>query len=154
MTNAEARFNNSLRPRKPEGSLGRTAQDGHLDSHTAPDIFIHIYMIACHLQPVSLIINECAPFLILKAFVCLCFVVVIFENPAVFPSVALCLVGQTWWPFTLLAFRAEYYSWCSDWLKLVRRLTARTPCCLSALVSYNRSSGTETYSPPPPPPPT
>ena len=33
MTNAEALFNNSLRPRKPEGSLGRTAQDGHLDSH-------------------------------------------------------------------------------------------------------------------------
>ena len=27
MTNAEARFNKSLRPRKPEGSLGRTAQD-------------------------------------------------------------------------------------------------------------------------------
>ena len=25
-----------LCPRKPEGSLGRTAQDGHLDSHTAP----------------------------------------------------------------------------------------------------------------------
>ena len=25
MTNAEARFNNSLRPRKPEGSLGRTS---------------------------------------------------------------------------------------------------------------------------------
>ena len=22
---------------KPEGSLGRTAQDGHLDSHTAPE---------------------------------------------------------------------------------------------------------------------
>ena len=37
MTNAEARFNKSLRPRKPEGLLGRTAQDGHLDSHTAPD---------------------------------------------------------------------------------------------------------------------
>ena len=34
MANAEAGFNNSLRPRKPEGSLGRTAQDGHLDSHT------------------------------------------------------------------------------------------------------------------------
>ena len=32
MTNAEARFNNSLRPRKPE------AQDGHLDSHTAPEL--------------------------------------------------------------------------------------------------------------------
>ena len=38
MTKAEARFNNSLRPRKPEGSLGRTAQDGHLDSHTAPEL--------------------------------------------------------------------------------------------------------------------
>ena len=34
MTNAEAWFSNSLRPRKPEGSLGRTAQDVHLDSHT------------------------------------------------------------------------------------------------------------------------
>ena len=40
MTNAEARFNNSLRPRKPEGSLGWTAQDGHLDSHTAPELCI------------------------------------------------------------------------------------------------------------------
>ena len=38
MTNAEARFNKSLRPRKPEGSLGRTAQDVHLDSHTAPEV--------------------------------------------------------------------------------------------------------------------
>ena len=38
VTSAEARFNNSLRPRKPEGSLGRTAQDGHLDSHTAPEL--------------------------------------------------------------------------------------------------------------------
>ena len=38
MTNAEARFNKSLRPRKPEGSLGRPAQDGHLDSHTAPGL--------------------------------------------------------------------------------------------------------------------
>ena len=28
-----------LRPRKPEGSLGRTAQDGHLDSHTAPELW-------------------------------------------------------------------------------------------------------------------
>ena len=35
-TNAEAWFDIALRPRKPEGSLGRTAQDGHLDSHTAP----------------------------------------------------------------------------------------------------------------------
>ena len=38
LTNAEARFSKSLRPRKPEGSLGRTAQDGHLDSHTAPEL--------------------------------------------------------------------------------------------------------------------
>ena len=37
MTNAEARFKKSLRPRKPEDSLGRTAQDVHLDSHTAPN---------------------------------------------------------------------------------------------------------------------
>ena len=37
-TNAEAWFNKSLRPRKPEGSLGRTAQDVHLDSHTAPEL--------------------------------------------------------------------------------------------------------------------
>ena len=43
MTNAEARFNNSLRPRKPEGSLGRTAQDVRLDSHTASEL--------CALQP-------------------------------------------------------------------------------------------------------
>ena len=38
MTSAEAWFNIGLRPRKPEGSLGRTAQDGHLDSHTAPEL--------------------------------------------------------------------------------------------------------------------
>ena len=40
MTNAKARFNNSLRPRNPEGSLGRTAQDVHLDSHTAPELWV------------------------------------------------------------------------------------------------------------------
>ena len=39
MANAEAWFNIALRPRKPEGSLGRTAQDGHLDSHTAPELY-------------------------------------------------------------------------------------------------------------------
>ena len=38
MTNAEAWFGIDLRPRKPEGSLGRTAQDGHIDSHTAPEL--------------------------------------------------------------------------------------------------------------------
>ena len=53
MTNAEAWFNIDLRPRKPEGSLGRTAQDGHLDSYTAPELYVrtelsrigHMYMI-------------------------------------------------------------------------------------------------------------
>ena len=30
-----------LRPRKPEGSLGREAQDGHLDSHTAPELLVY-----------------------------------------------------------------------------------------------------------------
>ena len=39
MTNAEAWFNIALRPRRPEGSLGRTAQHGHLDSHTAPELW-------------------------------------------------------------------------------------------------------------------
>ena len=43
MTNAEARFNKSLRPRKPEGSLGRTAQDVHLHSHTAPELCLVEY---------------------------------------------------------------------------------------------------------------
>ena len=43
VTNAEARFNKSLRPRKPEGSLGRTAQDGHLDSHTAPELLLEAH---------------------------------------------------------------------------------------------------------------
>ena len=38
MTNAEAWFSIALRPRKPEGLLGRTAQDGHLDSLTAPEL--------------------------------------------------------------------------------------------------------------------
>ena len=42
-TNAEAWFNIALRPRRPEGSLGRTAQDGHLDSHTAPELCL-IYL--------------------------------------------------------------------------------------------------------------
>ena len=32
--------NKSLRPRIPEGSLGRTAQDVHLDSHTAPELWV------------------------------------------------------------------------------------------------------------------
>ena len=43
MSNAEAWFNIALRPRKPEGSLQRTAQDGHLDSHTAPEPTLGAY---------------------------------------------------------------------------------------------------------------
>ena len=54
MTNAEARFNKSLRPWKPEGSLGRTAQDVHLDSHTAPELWLFddelmLNVLRCHL---------------------------------------------------------------------------------------------------------
>ena len=44
-TSAEAWFSIALRPWKPEGSLGRTAQDGHLDSHTAPEQCIEWYYI-------------------------------------------------------------------------------------------------------------
>ena len=58
VTNAEAWFNIALRPRKPEGSLGRTAQDGHLDSHTAPQLWttydddddeLMLNVLRCHL---------------------------------------------------------------------------------------------------------
>ena len=40
MINAEAWFDIALRPQKPEGSLGRTAMDGHLDSHTVPELCV------------------------------------------------------------------------------------------------------------------
>ena len=40
---AEAWFNIALHPRKPEGSKGRTAQDGHLDPHTAPELWLTQY---------------------------------------------------------------------------------------------------------------
>ena len=36
-------FNIALRPRTPEGSLGRTAQDVHLDSHTAPELCSEVW---------------------------------------------------------------------------------------------------------------
>ena len=49
MTNAEARFSNSLRPRKPEGSLGWTAQDGHLDSHTGPELCMGHAICTCYI---------------------------------------------------------------------------------------------------------
>ena len=37
-TNAEAWFSIALSPQKPEGSLGQTAQDGHFNSLTAPEL--------------------------------------------------------------------------------------------------------------------
>ena len=43
VTNAEALVNIALRPRKPEGSLGRTAQDAcHFDFHTAPELWVKV----------------------------------------------------------------------------------------------------------------
>ena len=63
MTNAEAWFNKSLRPRKPEGSLGRTAQDGHLDSHTAPELCSVSHMIQPfipHVEPnTKMVVKKC-----------------------------------------------------------------------------------------------
>ena len=53
MTNAEARCNKSLRPQKPEGSWGRTAQDVHLDSHTAPELWVVQSKSACSWKPVK-----------------------------------------------------------------------------------------------------
>ena len=44
VTNAEAWFNKSLCPQKPEGSSGRTAQDVHLDSHTAPELWVNQWL--------------------------------------------------------------------------------------------------------------
>ena len=40
VTNACAWFSVALRPQKPQGSLGRGAQDGHLDFHTAPCVYL------------------------------------------------------------------------------------------------------------------
>ena len=52
MTSAKALFSIALRPRKPEGSLGRRAQDGHLDSHTAPELWtVYIYIVSLDVTP-------------------------------------------------------------------------------------------------------
>ena len=50
----EAWFNIAVGPRKPEGSLGRTAQDGHLDSHTAPELGYHPHCTGHYLYPLCL----------------------------------------------------------------------------------------------------
>ena len=44
MTNAEARFNKSTST-ETRRALGRTAQDVHLDSHTAPELWLHSLLI-------------------------------------------------------------------------------------------------------------
>ena len=53
-TNAEAWFNIALCPWKPEGSLGRTAQDSHLDSHTAPELCVRVKILLLLLYGVPL----------------------------------------------------------------------------------------------------
>ena len=43
-------FNFALRPRKPWGSFGRTAQDVHLDSHTALELWmLRSFSVALHI---------------------------------------------------------------------------------------------------------
>ena len=56
MANAEAWFNKSLRPRKPESSLGRTAQDGHLDSHTAPELRESVILLSLKLTVIPILL--------------------------------------------------------------------------------------------------
>ena len=78
MTNAEARFNKSLHPRKPEGSLGWTAQDVHLDSHTAPELCEKRFLIDDHLYSTILCSPEqthctCVWFCMRLALWCFCF---------------------------------------------------------------------------------
>ena len=58
-TNAEAWFSIVLHPRKPEGSLGRTAQDGHLDSHTAPELWFGTPCLWPHEQGRHIILQRC-----------------------------------------------------------------------------------------------
>ena len=69
MTNAEERFSKSLRPRKPEGSLGRTAQDVHLDSHTAPELWelstelslFILSLVLLRVHPAGVSVSRCGP---------------------------------------------------------------------------------------------
>ena len=83
MTSAEAWFSNSLRPWKPEGSLGRTAQDGHLDSHTAPELcindltvdFIYKAEEAQYSTMVSLVVVVVVVCVTMCVCVCVCFLV-------------------------------------------------------------------------------
>ena len=66
MTNAEARFNKSLCPHKPEGSLGRTAQDVHLDSHTAPELCSVSVTVGLKYEPGIPIVNSVKPFQVVR----------------------------------------------------------------------------------------
>ena len=54
MTNAEARFNKSLRPRKPDDSLGRTVQEAtmtltQLLNYADDDDELMLNVLRCHL---------------------------------------------------------------------------------------------------------
>ena len=52
VTSAEAWFSVALRPQKPQGSLGRKAQNGHLDFHTAPELcHLGIMLFLCETFP-------------------------------------------------------------------------------------------------------
>ena len=83
MTNAEARFNKSLRPQKPEGLLGQTTQDGHLDSHTAPELW------PCPLQSTTFIYQTPCVQLCTTYMQNQCLVLPI-HNSVVLTSVAFC----------------------------------------------------------------
>ena len=60
-TNAEACFIIALRPRKPEGSLGQTAQEGHFNSHTAPELclssFFSLLFCCCSCFSIVLVVG-------------------------------------------------------------------------------------------------
>ena len=59
MSNACAWFNVALRPQKPKGSLGRGAQDVHLDFHTAPELCFPTQQGTCFVDDVELHVLGC-----------------------------------------------------------------------------------------------
>ena len=129
MTNAEARFNNSLRPRKPEGSLGRTAQDVHLDSHTAPEL-CNLYFIRYKSYKIQeLFVSWCVCVVVAiykwqELFVswCVCVVVAIYKWQELFVSWCVCVV------VAIYKWQELFVSWCVLvlWLLFVNDM-----CCLS-----------------------
>ena len=94
-TKTEAWFSIALRPRKPEGSLGRTAQDGHLDSHTAPELCAHYVQ-----RPALLIIPgssylEPAPSFCPSCYLCLFPPLQVFlKNLSLFKNSGVCVCAR------------------------------------------------------------